>query len=223
MYFCSGKHGRAWQVLLTWAKAIGLSTQVLPCCSQEWGWLGEVWTARRNVYSRMCFSLGAAEHCRSFLVSGCDFLLPSYPLIFPLLLLWEGWPFSCVSGAPSFPSFLANALCHSLHSLIDLQGLFKPPFSSPLLPCRVSLCPRYSHLCSLHLQCRVLKGTFKPFLSVCAVSPWFSAVITEHSDLCLLKLCWWLMRSSGKMVPDVTGESVLWVVNCAFVLACLIL
>lgn len=32
-------------------------------------------------------SWGAAEHCRSFLVSGHDFSLPSYPLIFLFLLL----------------------------------------------------------------------------------------------------------------------------------------
>lgn len=77
---------------------------------------------KKNVCSRMCFFLGAAEHCRSFLVSGCDFLLPFLPFDFSSCSSSERADHSCVSGAPSFPSFLANALCHSLPSLIDLQA-----------------------------------------------------------------------------------------------------
>lgn len=109
---------------------------------------------QKKVYSKMCLFLGAAKHCRSLLVSGHDFLLSSHPFIVLLFLLWEGWLFSCVSGAPSFPSFLVNALCHDFPSLIDLQGLFKSSFSFPLLSWRISAFPWYSQLCSLHLLCK---------------------------------------------------------------------
>lgn len=97
----------------------GSSTHVLSCCSREWGWQGEVWTARKHVFSRMCFFLGAGKHCRSFLFSGHDFSLPSYSLIFLVLFLWEGWPFSFVSG-PSFPSFWQMHLAILSHLWLTL-------------------------------------------------------------------------------------------------------
>lgn len=156
MFFCCcccGKHSRVWPAHLGKSKW-RFQHRFYPAAPKSEDGREKCGQPEKNVSSRMCVFLGATEHCRSFLVSGHDFLLPFHSLIFFLLLLWEGWPFSCVSGAPSLPSFLRNALCHSLPSLTDLQGLFKPPFSFPLLPWMVSACLWYFQLRSLPLLCK---------------------------------------------------------------------
>lgn len=151
------------------------------------------WCALHCLSSNKAGEQPSTVEASSFQDTISCFLL-TQPLSFLFLLLWEGWQFSCVSGAPSFPSLLANALRHSLKSLISL-GLFQPPFSFPLLLCRLSAYPWYSQLSSPvsceksangHLQTFPLCTLC--FVSILRISGWWCSF--EITGVTLTCACW---------------------------------